>query len=305
MRKTIRQAFLSIATLSSLALTIPAGAQTDFSKVEIKTTALENGIFMLTGAGGNIGVSIGEDGIFLIDDQFAPLSKKIMAAINELSDKPVRYVLNTHWHGDHTGGNENFGKTGAVVVAHRNVRERMSTKQFMKAFGREVPPSPNAALPVVTFSNDVSFYFNGHHIRVMHRPAAHTDGDSVVYFTEPNVLHMGDTFFNGFFPFIDQSSGGSVTGIVKAAQSAIAMINDETRIIPGHGPIATKADLVAYQDMLQNVLAAIRPLIKAGQTREQVLAANPLAEIGKTWGNGFMKTGVFTGIVYDLETNSQ
>jgi len=271
-------------------LASPVLAQQDFGKVEIKTTEISNGVYMLSGRGGNIGVSVGDDGVFVIDDQFAPLSEKILRAISELSDKPVSYVINTHWHGDHTGGNENFGATGAVIVAHENVRERMSTKQFMKAFGREVPASPDTALPVVTFSDNVDFYFNETQIQVMHIPMAHTDGDSIVFFTEANVLHMGDTFFNGFFPFIDTSSDGSLDGVISAAQKALSLVDGDTMIIPGHGPLSNKSDLENYLAMLNEVKAVMSPLVSGGQTRK---------ELGKTWGNGFMKTDVFTGIVFD------
>jgi len=287
-----------VACLSILAL--PASAQRDFSNVEIKTTELNGGVYMLSGAGGNIGASVGDNGVFIIDDQFAPLSEKIMEALGKLSDQSVSYVINTHWHGDHTGGNENFGASGAVVVAHENVRKRMSTKQFMKAFGREVPASPDTALPVVTFSENANFYFNDINIQVIHIPTAHTDGDSVVFFSEANVLHMGDTFFNGFFPFIDQSSGGSLDGVIAAAEKALSMVNADTMIIPGHGPLSKKADLENYLTMLSDVKTAMTPLISAGKSRKEVVAANPLEEIGQTWGNGFLKTDVFTGIVFDV-----
>ena len=289
----------SIAVCLSL-VALPATAQRDFSKVEIKTTELNGGVFMLSGAGGNIGASVGDDGVFIIDDQFAPLSEKIMEALGELSDQPVSYVINTHWHGDHTGGNENFGASGAVIVAHENVRKRMSTKQFIAAFGREVPAAPDTALPVVTFSENANFYFNDSNIQVIHIPTAHTDGDSVVFFTEANVLHMGDTFFNGFFPFIDQSSGGTLDGVIAAAEKALSMVDGDTMIIPGHGPLSKKADLENYLTMLNDVKAAIAPLISEGKSRKDVVAANPLEEIGKTWGNGFMKTDVFTGIAFDV-----
>ena len=290
-----------VASFSLLALPVlPVVAQQqDFSKVEIETTELSGGVYMLTGRGGNIGVSVGDDGVFVIDDQFAPLSEKILASIAELSDKPVSYVINTHWHGDHTGGNENFGAAGAVIVAHENVRERMSTKQFMKAFGREVPASPDTALPVVTFSDNVNFYFNETQIQVMHIPLAHTDGDSIVLFTEANVLHMGDTFFNGFFPFIDTGSGGSLDGVIGAAEKALSLVDDDTKIIPGHGPLSSKSDLETYLAMLNEVKSIMSPLVTAGQSREDIVAANPLEELGKTWGNGFMKTDVFTGIAFD------
>lgn len=292
-----------LATALLLISSTPLIAQQDFSKVEIKTTALTESVYMLTGAGGNIGVSIGEDGTFIIDDQFAPLSDKIMTALNALSDQPIRYVLNTHWHGDHTGGNENFGKTGAVIVAHDNVRQRMSTEQFMKAFGREVPASPDTALPVVTFSDNVTFHFNSDELKVMHQPAAHTDGDSFLLFSNANVLHMGDTFFNGFFPFIDESSGGSLDGIIAASETALGLVNDETQIIPGHGALASKTELQSYLNMLNEVKSLMAPHIKSGKSREDVVTANPLEPLSEQWGGGFMNTETFTGIVFDVESD--
>ena len=300
------------AQLRSIALTVTAVfgltsaaiAQRDFSSVEIATTDLGNSVYLMMGAGGNIGVSAGPDGVFMIDDQFAPLSEKIIAAIAEISDQPVRYVLNTHWHGDHTGGNENMGNTGAVVVAHENVRKRMSTPQFIKAFGREVPAAVDAALPVITFTQDATFYFNDTQILVSHLPYAHTDGDSMVFFTDANVLHMGDTFFNGFYPFIDESSGGSLDGLIEAANHALGIINDDTQIIPGHGNLATKADLQGYLDMLKEVKAIMNPLANSGKSRDEVIAQQPLKTLSEKWGNGFMKPDVFTGIIFNIESGS-
>jgi len=303
--KTIQPRKLTISCFALCSILFgTAHAQQDLSKVEIKTTQLADGLYMLQGAGGNIGVSAGEDGVFMIDDQFAPLSDKILTAIADITDKPVTYVVNTHWHGDHTGGNENMGKSGAVIVSHENVRKRLSTKQFMKAFGREVPAAPDSALPVITFTEDATFHFNDTEIRVMHLPHAHTDGDSAVYFTDANVLHLGDTFFNGFYPFIDQSSGGSLDGIINAATHGLSLINDDTTIIPGHGPIAKKAELESYLAMLKEVKAIMQPLVASGQTREDIIAAKPLAALSETWGNGFMKPDVFTGIVYDIEAGT-
>lgn len=295
---------LALTVSAVLGLTSVATAQQDFSKVEIKTTDLGNSIYVLNGAGGNIGVSAGSDGVFMIDDQFAPLSEKILSAIAEISDQPVRYVLNTHWHGDHTGGNENIGNTGAVVVAHENVRKRMSTPQFMKAFGREVPAAADAALPVITFTQDATFYFNETEIQVKHLPHAHTDGDSMVYFTVANVLHMGDTFFNGFYPFIDESSGGSLDGIIEAASHALELVDNNTQIIPGHGKLATKTDLETYLAMVKEVKAIMNPLANSGKTRDEVIAEQPLKSLSETWGNGFMKPDVFTGIVFNIESGS-
>ena len=276
-----------------------AAQEQDYSQVEVVTTPLAAGVFMLAGAGGNIGVSVGEDGVFVVDDQFAPLSEKIVTAIGGLSDKPVSYVLNTHWHGDHTGGNENFGRGGAVIVAHDNVRERMSTEQVNRVFRRTTPPSSEAALPVVTFTEDVTFHFNGDAIRVRHVPAAHTDGDAMVHFEGADVLHTGDTFFNGFFPFIDVDSGGSLEGTIAATELALGLVTRDTQIIPGHGPRATKIDLERYRDMLVEVRDTMAPLVASGRERAEVLAGNPLAGLDEDWGGGFMQTDVFTAIAFD------
>ena len=293
--------FLAACLLAICKLSI---AQQDFSHIEIKTTDLGNNIYLLQGAGGNIGVSTGDDGVFVIDDQFAPLSEKIMASLSALSNQQVSYVLNTHWHGDHTGGNENFSDAGAVIVAHENVRKRMSSKQFMKAFGREVPAAPGTALPVVTFTDSVTFHFNDNEIAVMHMPNSHTYGDAMVLFREANVLHMGDIFFNGFFPFIDQSSGGTLDGVIKTAALALDITDANTQIIPGHGPLATRDDLEIYHSMLLEVKDLMQPLIESGKTRDQVITENPLGDIGKIWGKGFMRTDVFTGILYDIATDT-
>ena len=185
-------------------------------------------------------MSVGKSGTYLIDDQYAPLSDKILAAIKAITPDPVRFVVNTHWHGDHTGGNENMGKAGALLVAHENVRRRMSTEQFMAAMGRKIPPSPEEALPVVTFTDAMTFHWNGDEIRVYHVPPAHTDGDSIVHFVKADVVHMGDIFFNGGYPFIDTSSGGRVDGVIEAADRVLAGIGEKTRIIPGHGPLGSE-----------------------------------------------------------------
>jgi glyoxylase-like metal-dependent hydrolase (beta-lactamase superfamily II) len=215
-----------------LLLCAPPTEAQDFESVEIKTTRVASGIYMLEGRGGNLGVSIGSDGAFLIDDQFAPLTEKILAAIRKLSGAPIRFVLNTHWHGDHTGGNENLGKAGALIVAHENVRERMSVEQFIEAFGRRVDPSPPGALPVVTFTDAVTFHLNGDEIHAFHVPPAHTDGDSIVHFRIANVVHTGDTYFNGRYPFIDLSTGGTIDGVIAAADRLLELCDTETRIIP-------------------------------------------------------------------------
>jgi glyoxylase-like metal-dependent hydrolase (beta-lactamase superfamily II) len=287
-----------LATLVWLAA-VPALAQQDFSKVEVKAERVAEGLYMLTGSGGNMGLSVGKSGTYLIDDQYAPLSERILAAIRAITPDPVRFVVNTHWHGDHTGGNENMGKAGALLVAHENVRVRMSKEHFMAAFGRKVPPSPEAALPVVTFTDAVTFHWNGDEIRVYHVPPAHTDGDSIVHFVRADVVHMGDVFFNGGYPFVDTSSGGRVDGVIAAADRVLAGTSGTTRIIPGHGPLATRADLQAYRDVVKTLRDRIAKLKAEGKSRDEVIAAKPTADHDAKWGGGFMKGDTFTGLVYD------
>lgn len=287
-------------------LALPAGpltAQQDFSQVEITSQKLAEGIWMLQGAGGNLGLSAGEDGAFLIDDQFAPLTEKIQAAVAKVSDKPVRFVFNTHWHFDHTGGNENFGKAGVLIVAHDNVRERMSVDQVMEAFNRTVEAAPDVALPVITFAHDVKFHLNGDTIHAFHVPPAHTDGDSIIHFETADVIHMGDVFFNGGYPFIDVGSGGSIEGVIHAVNKVLAMSDADTKIIPGHGPLASRADLVGYRDMLDEVRARIASMIAEGKTLEEIQAAKPTADLDETWGKGFINGEQFIAIAHSSLSN--
>ena len=275
-----------------------AAAQPNFDAVTIKTHKVSEGIYALEGEGGNIGVSVGDDGVIIIDDEFAPLTPKITAAIRALSDKPLRFVLNTHWHFDHTGGNENLGNAGAVIVAHDNVYKRMSTEQFIEFFKMKLPPSPKAALPVITFTDSVTFRLNGDELNGYHVKHAHTDGDMIVRFRKANAVHMGDIYFSFMYPFIDLGSGGSVRGVLAAVDGVLGTIDDNTRIIPGHGPISSKKDLRAYRDMLARVSANISRLIKAKKTLAQVVAAQPTREFDAVWGNGFLKPDQFVEIVY-------
>lgn len=288
-----------LLALSSTAVA-PAHAQ-DWEAVEIETIDVAPGVHMLAGRGGNIGVSSGEDGIFLVDDQYAPLTDKIVAALGAISDRPIRFVINTHWHGDHTGGNENLGDAGALIVAHENVRERMSVEQFIEAIGDTVPPAPEGALPVVTFTEAVTFHLNDDDLHVFHVEHAHTDGDAVIHFRGPDVIHAGDVYFNGTYPFIDVSSGGSIDGIIAAADTIVALAGEDTRIIPGHGPLSNRAELEAYRDMLRGAREAVAAQIRQGKSVEEVVAAKPTAKYDKDWGGGFIDPERFVrGLFEDL-----
>jgi glyoxylase-like metal-dependent hydrolase (beta-lactamase superfamily II) len=282
-----------------LTLAAPLSAQAGLDTVQIRTLPAGKGVYMLMGSGGNIALSVGKDAAFLVDDQYAPLSEKILAAVKAVTDKPVRFLVNTHWHGDHTGGNENMANAGVIIVAHDNVRTRMSSEQFLAAFNQKVPPSPAKALPMVTFMDGVAFHLNDDDIHVIHVPPAHPDGDAIIHFNAANVIHMGDTFFNGRYPFVDLSSGGNFEGVIGAVNAALPYVNDSTRIIPGHGALAGKAELLAYRDVLSKIRDRVAALIKQGKTKEQVIAAKPSAEWDATWGTGFMKPDVFLGMVYD------
>ncbi len=254
----------------------------DPSKVTLKTTPVAGNISLIEGAngfaGGNVAVITGDDGLLVIDDELEPLAPKLRTALAAFK-KPVRFVVNTHWHGDHTGGNATLGGGGAVIVAHYNVRKRLSTEQFMDLMGmkRTIPPSPAAALPVVTFNDDVTFFFGGDEIHVFHVAPAHTDGDSVVHFKKANVIHMGDTLVGGY-PIVDSGSGGQLDGFVAAADQVLAIADDATKIIPGHGPVMTKADLKEWRDMIVTVRERVAKLVAQKKTLAEVQAAKPTAE---------------------------
>jgi glyoxylase-like metal-dependent hydrolase (beta-lactamase superfamily II) len=271
-------------------------AQTDWSKVEIKAQKVSGNVYMLEGAGGNIGVSVGDDGILIVDDQYAPLADKIKAALKGIADKKLRFILNTHWHGDHTGGNVVFGPE-APVIAHDNVRKRMATEQKSEFFKRTTPASPKEALPVITFDHNLTVHFNGEEIRAIHFPQGHTDGDSVVFFTSSNVVHLGDDFFAGRFPFVDLESGGNVEGLTKNIGEIIEKIPAGAKLIPGHGPLSTIDDLKTYHGMLMKTTDVVRQKISAGKTLEQIKNEG-LPEEWKSWGTGFIKTDLWLEIVY-------
>jgi len=271
--------------------------QPDFSKVEIKVTKVAGTVYMLQGYGGNIGVCVGEDGILIVDDQFAPLAEKIKAALKGITDKPVKFVLNTHWHFDHTGGNAYFGET-APIIAHENARKRLQSGGSIQAFKMEIPPAPKAALPVVTFDDKVVVHINGEDIRAIHFPNGHTDGDIVVFFPQSNVVHMGDDFFAGMFPFVDLESGGSVQGLIDDVAQIIPMLPPDVKIIPGHGPLASLDDLKKFEDMLRGTSAAVAAAIKQGKSLDQMKKENVLANYAD-WGKGMLKADNFTEILYN------
>jgi cyclase len=292
-----------IVAVGSLAVVGSVRAQATEDTTRIQVVPVAGSVSMLVGRGGNIGVAVGDDAVFLVDDQYAPLSQKIMDAVKSITDKPIKFLLNTHWHGDHTGGNENFGKAGVVIVAHDNVRQRMSVEQFVARFNMKVPPSPHVALPVITFADMVTFHINDDDIHAIHVANAHTDGDVVVHWVKANAMHLGDVFFNGGYPFIDLGSGGSIDGVIAATQAALGYCDDNTKIIPGHGPLGTKADLKAYHDMLVAVRAAVNKLVVLKKTKEQAIAAKPTAQWDAKWGNGFIKPDDMVSTVYESLTS--
>lgn len=295
---TIKKLLLAALSVGAF-MTTSVSAQ-NWDAVQVRSEKVAGNVYVLFGAGGNIGVSVGEDGVFIVDDQFAPLTEKIKAAIAELSDKPIRFAINTHFHGDHTGGNENLGREGTVVVAHDNVRIRMAAGSFIKAFNNRTEPQEGFALPTVTFNDQASLHLNGEQTRMHHVSNAHTDGDSIVHFEGSNVVHMGDTFFNGRFPFIDVDSGGSVDGVIATANKVLAFVDEGTRIIPGHGPVSDKTGLMMYRDMLVTVRGRVAELKSAGSSLEDVVAAGVVDDFKETFSAGGEQwPAAFVSFVYN------
>ena len=282
-------------------------AQTDPAQVPIQVEAVRGGVHMVSGAGGNLAVFVGADGTFLVDADYAELSSRILEVVRNLAedadgDPSLRYVVNTHWHFDHTGGNGPMARAGAVLVAHENVQRMMAEDRVLESLGgRAVPAAPPEALPILTFKDRLNLSWNGDLIHVVHMPAAHSSGDAIVHFRDADVIHMGDIFFNGMYPFIDVDFGGDIRGMVLAIQEALAHTNETTLFIPGHGPLATRGDLQDYGEMLGTVRDRIGGMIAEGKTREEVVAAQPTADFDAEWAaeGAFLQPDVWVGLVFD------
>lgn len=286
----------TFALTAIAAFGVVAQAQ-DFSKIEVRTTKLNDSTWLLQGAGGNVALSVGPDAVFLIDDDYGAMAPKLKAAIAAISKKPVQFLLNTHFHFDHSGGNEVFGTDAAVIVAHDNVRRRMRVEQLITFIGARQAASPKAALPVITVPLQMSFHINGEELQAFHVPRAHTDGDLIVHFRGSDIVHMGDTYFSGMYPFIDAGSGGTAEGMVAAADRVLAMATDKTRIIPGHGPITDKAALQNWRDMLAAATQRIKDLRKAGKSEDEIRTSKPFADFDAIYGQGFIKPEQFVAMM--------
>lgn len=285
---------MAVLAIGLVAFAISAAAD----EVTIKTVPVSGQITMLTGQGGNLGLLVGADGTFLIDDQYAPLTDKILAAIRSVGGEQPKFLINTHYHGDHTGGNENLGRGGSLIFSHHNVRERLVSGSYIAAFKKKSPPTTPQGLPVVTFGEDLSFHLNGETVHAIHVPHAHTDGDSFIHFKSANVIHAGDIFFNGIYPFIDVHHGGSLKGMIRAAGRILELADEQTKIIPGHGPLADRAQLVSYRQMLEVAYKRLKELRVAGKTVKEAVAAKPLVDLEKTWGDGFLNGDRWVELVY-------
>jgi glyoxylase-like metal-dependent hydrolase (beta-lactamase superfamily II) len=278
----------------------------DFSKVQIKVTKVAGNVYMLEGAGGNIGASVGEDGIIVVDDQYAPLADKIQAALKGITDKLVRFIINTHYHGDHTGGNEYFQKQ-APIIAHDNVRKRLESGGKAGnggSVGMDSKPAPKGALPIITFDHDVTVHLNGEDIRALYFPAGHTDGDAVIFFPKSNVVHMGDDFVTYGFPFIDVDSGGSIDGMIDGVEKVVAQVPADVKIIPGHGPVSSVTDVRAYLAMLKATREVVAKAIKDGKTLDQMKQAK-LLEPWKKYSGDFIKEDAFIETIYNSLTGQK
>ena len=292
-RRIISVICVLIAGFMSLAMTVQAA-----DDVKITPIKITDQIYMISGQGGNIGLFIGEDGTFLIDDQFAPLTEKIIETIKSVGGDHPKFLINTHYHGDHTGGNEKLGKGGTLIFSHDNVRERLQSGSFIAAFNMKKDSISEEGLPVVTFSEDIRFHLNNDTVHALHVPNAHTDGDSFIHFESANVIHAGDFFFNGIYPFIDVTHGGSLRGMIKAVDRVLSLTDDKTRIIPGHGPLTDKKQLENFRRMLQTAYERLRKLKADGKTAQEAAATKPLADLEAEWGDGMFTSDRWIEIIY-------
>ena len=297
---------VAVLGLTSLAL----AQQQDFSKVQIKVTKVSGNIYMLQGAGGNIAASVGEDGIVIVDDEFAPLADKIATALKDIgvTDKPVRFVINTHYHGDHTGGNLPFGSKGSTIIAQDNVRKRLASGSKGGNGGAmvfEQKPEQKAALPIITFDHDVTVHLNGEDIRALHYPAGHTDGDAIIFFPKANVVHMGDDYVRYGFPFIDVTAGGSVQGMIAACEGAIAQLPADVKVIPGHGELSKVNEVREYIRMLKETSAAVQNELNAGKGLDQIKKDKVLAPWEKQYASKSLTTDLFIETLYNSLTNQK
>jgi glyoxylase-like metal-dependent hydrolase (beta-lactamase superfamily II) len=287
--------FLSAALCLSLSVSV---AQRDWDAIEIKTEKVTDDIYCIFGSGGNIGLAVGQDFAYLIDDQFAPLSDKILAAVRKVTDKPIRFLVNTHWHGDHVGGNANFAKGGTVIIAHEAVRQRMNSTHD-RGGGQMSQASSFEALPKITFTDQMTIHLDSTRtMHIMHVNPSHTDGDSYIYFPESNVIHMGDNFSNGGYPYIDLNSGGDIDGLIKNHNMVLFLLDDDTRIIPGHGPVTNRARLMAYRDMMVTIRTRVKQAKSSGKSLDETLAMGLTAEWDDEFGQGFQDPTEIVSAVY-------
>lgn len=294
----IQKAFKQILKTLSISLLFSSTSLLAEEYPAVESLEVSTGVYMLSAKGGNLGVLIGEDGTFLIDDQFAAGTEKIVEKIKLLGGDTPRFLINTHFHGDHSGGNENLGKAGTIIYSHDNVRQRLSVDNLIKAFNFKMPATAKAGLPLITFSSDMTFHLNNDELKAIHVPNAHTDGDVIIHFEKANVIHAGDVFFNGFFPFIDPDHGGSLKGVIEAVNVILSLSDKDTKIIPGHGPLASKADLQAYGNMLSTAYSRLKALKDKGQSPEEIIESDALNDLNGTWGKAMFDASKWISIIY-------
>jgi glyoxylase-like metal-dependent hydrolase (beta-lactamase superfamily II) len=295
-----RNSFATIASLVILVIYVSFSYAQEQAEVQVGAEKLSNNLYMLWDSDGmgNTVVLTGDDGVLMIDTKVEASVDKLLAKISELSEKPIRFAINTHWHFDHVGGDEKVAKTGATIIAHENVRKRMGMEHDMKMLNTKVPPSPDIARPLVTFKKEMTFHLNGEDVKVFHLGPGHTDGDCVIYFQNTNVIHMGDLYFQGLYPYIGIYSGGSINGMIQVINQILPMIDGSTKVVPGHGPVSDKARLQQYVSMLTTIRDTVGRLMQEGNTMDQVIAAKPTRAFDEKWGKGFLAPDQFAKLVY-------